>query len=143
MKTRRAFLGLSLAASVAGVALYSQTTPGLAGETLSPDQAHSRARAGTLTLIDIRRPEEWADTGIAAGAHPLDLRRRDFVADLARIAPPDTPIALICARGVRSAQLAAQLRSAGFSAIIDVPEGMLGSAAGPGWIARGLPLTRP
>ena len=30
----------------------------------------------------------------------------------------------------------------GFSKVINIPEGMLGSSDGPGWIARGLPLTR-
>ena len=33
------------------------------------------------------------------------------------------------------------LREAGFTNIIDVPEGMLGSGAGPGWLKSGLPLT--
>ena len=31
------------------------------------------------------------------------------------------------------------MTKAGFSNIIDVPEGMLGSAAGPGWLAADLP----
>lgn len=33
-----------------------------------------------------------------------------------------------------------RLRAAGFTQIIDVPEGMLGSGAGPGWLKRGLPV---
>jgi len=41
---------------------------------------------------------------------------------------------------VRSARVSNQLIAAGFTYIIDVPEGMLGSAAGPGWLERGLPL---
>ena len=48
-------------------------------------------------------------------------------------------MALICAGGVRSARLANRLDAAGLGPILDVPEGMEGSAAGPGWIKSGLP----
>lgn len=95
-----------------------------------------------ITLIDIRRPDEWQRTGVGAGAVPLDMRRRDFTAALLEVTEgrTDVPIALICARGVRSARLSAAMTDAGFTNIIDVPEGMLGSGAGPGWIKSGLPL---
>lgn len=78
------------------------------------------------------------------GAHPLDMRRDDFVAMLGHLAQanPDRPIALICARGVRSRFMVKQMQQAGFDDILDVPEGMLGSGAGPGWIKRGLPVTQ-
>jgi len=106
--------------------------------------AYASARDGTVTLVDIRRPEEWAATGIGAGAIPLDMRDPAFAQKLlALIAGLDAPIALICARGVRSRGLAAQLEQAGFTNIMDVPEGMSGSGAGPGWLAAGLPLVRP
>ena len=36
--------------------------------------------------------------------------------------------------------MARRLSEAGFTQIIDVPEGMLGSAAGPGWLALDLPV---
>jgi rhodanese-related sulfurtransferase len=32
------------------------------------------------------------------------------------------------------------LREAGFTQVYNIKEGMMGSSAGPGWIARGLPL---
>ncbi len=116
-----------------------------AGPTLTAPQALAQATAGTLTLIDIRRPDEWADTGIPAPAHPVDMRAPDFEAALTRImmGNRDAPVALICARGVRSMRMAARLQAAGFTNVIDVPEGMLGSSAGPGWRARGLPVVRP
>lgn len=94
-------------------------------------------------MLDIRRPDEWALTGVATGAVALDMREADFIERLDQLVAGDraAPIALICARGVRSRRLAAKLTSAGFSAVVDVSEGMLGSAAGPGWIARGLPIS--
>jgi rhodanese-related sulfurtransferase len=110
---------------------------------LTAPEALAQVQAGTLTLIDIRRPDEWARTGVAEGAIPLDMRRDDFAqALLAEVGGMDRPVALICARGVRSRRLAGLLREAGFSRIIDVPEGMSGSGAGPGWVARGLPVVR-
>ncbi|MEX0285372.1 MAG: rhodanese-like domain-containing protein, partial [Paracoccaceae bacterium] len=98
--------------------------------------------AGEILLVDIRTPREWHATGIGEGAHPLDMRRDDFETALAQLTGGnrDAPVALICARGVRSARLSNRLTEAGFTQIIDVPEGMLGSAAGPGWVRAGLPV---
>lgn len=112
------------------------------GRTLTPAEAHALATSGAITLVDIRRPGEWAATGIGEGAAPLDMRREDFLTALAGLVDGDraAPIALICARGVRSARLASALDAAGFTSVSDVPEGMLGAPSGPGWVARGLPV---
>ncbi|WP_300058538.1 rhodanese-like domain-containing protein [uncultured Roseobacter sp.] len=109
---------------------------------LSAPDAHAAALAGDILLVDIRRPDEWARTGVGEGAVPLDMRREDFVVALLAQVENDTsrPVALICARGVRSRHLGVRLVEAGFIRIIDVPEGMLGSGAGPGWVKRGLPV---
>ncbi|KIN61875.1 Rhodanese-like protein [Sulfitobacter noctilucicola] len=113
------------------------------GDLSAPDAAQAAA-AGDVILIDIRRPDEWARTGIGIDAVPIDMRVADFTDRLLEVTQgrTDFPVALICARGVRSAKLALQLEAAGFSKVIDVPEGMLGSGAGPGWIKRGLPVNR-
>lgn len=96
----------------------------------------------SLILFDIRRPDEWALTGVAVGAVALDMGDDGFLAALDHLNGGDrtAAIALICARGVKSRKLAARLTEAGFTAVLDVSEGMLGSAAGSGWIARGLPV---
>lgn len=134
---------MALVAAAAGVSLYRLTlvAPHYPGGSLTVAEAHKRAVGGSLILIDIRRPDEWKQTGIPQSAHPIDMRRDDFLQALMAIAGPDRarPIAVICARGVRSARLSLQLTKAGFSAVLDVPEGMLGSGAGPGWLATGLP----
>ncbi|MEM1342451.1 MAG: rhodanese-like domain-containing protein [Pseudomonadota bacterium] len=112
------------------------------GDQLDAVQAHRAATRGDILLIDIRTPEEWQATGVGEGARMLDMRRPDFVEMLDDMAQGDRsrPVAIICARGVRSARLSKALTSAGFSNIIDVPEGMIGSFAGPGWLKRGLPV---
>ncbi len=124
--------------------LLLPTGPVQAESVLNAKEAFAKAATGKITLIDIRTPEEWAETGSGAGARRLDMRREDFVAALDRIIGGDKskPIALICARGVRSSRLSRALRENGFTNIIDVPEGMLGSYAGPGWLERGLPLVK-
>lgn len=144
MPTRRSMMVLGLTAVMGGALAYPMVFPAFGGTTLDAPSAHEKQRAGDILLIDIRRPDEWAATGSAQGAAQLDMRRDDFIAALDQIAGGDRrrPIALICARGVRSARTANLLAQNGFSNIIDIPEGMLGSAAGPGWIARGLPVAR-
>jgi rhodanese-related sulfurtransferase len=117
----------------------------VSGGDLSVRQAFQAAQAGEITLVDIRQPNEWTATGIGSGAVPIDMRRADFIEALLAQTGGDTdgPVALICARGVRSARMSARLKAAGFTQIIDVPEGMLGSGAGPGWLSTGLPVVQP
>jgi len=123
---------------------YSALTETITGDAIDAPTAHRLATEGKLLLIDIRRPGEWKKTGSGEGATRLDMRREDFVAELEKMIDGDRskPIALICARGVRSARMNNRLVEAGFTNIIDVPEGMLGSAAGPGWLKRSLPVVK-
>jgi len=141
--SRRAVIGAGVTSALAiGVGWAMWPRPGFDGSELSVSQAYEAAQAGKIILVDIRRPEEWESTGIAEGAHPVDMRRRDFVAALDALTDGEktAPIALICARGVRSAWLSNRLTEAGYTNIVNVPEGMLGSNAGPGWIDSKLPL---
>lgn len=141
--TRRALLlsGMAFVALPAGAQTAAQL---IASKTLSVEDAYDLAQNGAITLVDIRRPDEWAATGVGEGANPLDMRRKDFLSALDTLVGGDrtAPIAVMCARGVRSKWLSAQLTNAGFTQIIDVPEGMLGSKAGPGWLRIGLPTTK-
>lgn len=150
---RRAFLGagalslLSIAGFVAADGqnlFYAAITEDFPGGILTAPEAYAQVSSGQITLIDIRRPDEWARTGTAEGAHPIDLRDDGFLIRVQQAAGGDlnAPIALICARGVRSARVSNQLIAAGFTNIIDIPEGMMGSSAGPGWIARELPIVK-
>ena len=142
--TRRFVVLGGVAVLAAGAMGWRYVNPTYAGQALSVADAHSQAVAGEITLVDIRRPDEWESTGIGEGANPLDMRRDDFTDALLALVggQTDQPIALICARGVRSARTAKRLSDAGFTNIIDVPEGMLGSGAGPGWLASDLPVRR-
>lgn len=150
--TRRALIGGGIVAvGTAGFfglggqnAFYSLITEASAANAIDPPTAHQLASKGQITLVDIRRPDEWAKTGSGEHAVRLDLRRDDFIAELDKLVDGDrsAPLALICARGVRSARENNKLIKAGFTNLIDVPEGMLGNSKGPGWIKRGLPVSR-
>lgn len=146
---RRRGVIIAVAGAVVGTGVFGSrwfnVNAAVTGTALSVQDAHDQAERGDILLIDIRRPDEWAATGIGAGAVPLDMRRPDFTDALLQATGglTDVPVALICARGVRSRHLSEALSEAGFTRIIDVPEGMLGSGAGPGWLRSGLPVVRP
>lgn len=131
---RRAFLaGLGLM-----LARPAQAQPA----TLSVREAHERTTAASILLVDIRTPEEWADTGIPQGAIPLDMTASIFEARLAglRLDHPGKPIAFICRTGNRSRELRAKLAARGWRDLIDVRGGLLGSPGEPGWLAEKLPV---
>jgi rhodanese-related sulfurtransferase len=144
---RRSFLVFG--AAVFGVGLATGTGPAKAGHPtpssnvykINSDAAYKAAQAGEIILVDIRRPDEWLETQVGEGAIALDMRAENFVEILVslREANPDTPIALICATGMRSGYVTAELTQRGFPGLIDVSEGMIGGADGPGWLKRGLP----
>lgn len=146
--SRRGFLlgGIAVVgiAGMAGARWFNLDAK-LQGSDLTAPAAQVAVEAGEILLVDIRRPDEWSRTGIAQSAVPIDMRRPDFIDALLvqTDGRRDLPVALICARGVRSARMSAQLAAAGFTQILDVPEGMSGSGAGPGWVKRGLPLAQP
>ncbi len=107
----------------------------------APD-ANKALRGDRIRLIDVRLRQEWAETGLAEGAWPISLHEPRFAERLfaARSLAEERPIAIICATGGRSGYVARELRSAGYTGFLDIAEGMLGSARGPGWIAAGLPV---
>ena len=120
---------------------FAHATPDMA----APDAADAVA-AGKITLIDIRTPPEWKETGVAKGARLLNMLHPQgapgFTSALLEQVKgnKDAPIALICRTGNRTTQVQRYLQSVGFTQVYNVKEGMAGSGAGPGWIKRGLPV---
>jgi rhodanese-related sulfurtransferase len=141
---RRALLASGGAALLVGASLAAAPRGHrFDGPAMTPGQALAAARSGEVVLVDIRRPDEWAATGVPVSAVAVDMRQSDAIDRFRALTMPgQRPVALICARGVRSGRLVARLAAAGVD-VIDIPEGMLGSDAGAGWLARGLPVVRP
>lgn len=94
-------------------------------------------------LYDIRRPEEWRQTGLVEGSRTLtyvDARGHLNPEILPRIqaeVPKDAPIALICRTGNRTDRLARELAELGYTRIYNVRHGITQ------WIADGNPVVRP
>lgn len=144
---RRRFLfgaaGLAVV-STGGYLWWRRQAPDHDHPRLGVAEAFAKAQAGEIYLIDIRTPREWRASGVPVGSHQIDMRRDDFLTALNEVTggSQTAAIALICARGVRSARVTLALAEAGYTNVIDVPEGMLGSAAGPGWLRSNLPVAR-
>jgi len=129
-------------------ALTLTLTPAIAapGAELSAPDALAQVKAGKLLLVDIRTPGEWKETGVAQGAVRIDMQHPKggpgFMEELLKNTKGDknAPVALICRTGNRTTQVQRYLEAHGFARVFNVREGMAGSAAGPGWLRRGLPL---
>jgi monothiol glutaredoxin len=86
---------------------------------MSPVDAEARLRAGTLVLVDVRPADERALAAVDAPFRTLD----DGIAALEAL-PQDTPIALLCHHGQRSAQAAEHFRGLGFREVYNVVGGI-------------------
>lgn len=109
---------------------------------LTAPEALAAAQAGKLRLIDIRTQQEWRQTGVAPGAARVDMYQgpQAFTRQLLDVVAGDrsAPIGLICRTGNRTTQAQKHLQSLGFTQVYNIREGMAGSAAGLGWLRRGL-----
>lgn len=137
---------MSVRIAALAVAACLMALPAAAADEVAAPQALEQAQAGQLTIIDIRTPDEWRQTGVVPGAKRVDMYMAGgpaaFLNGILAAAGGDksAPVALICRTGNRSAKAAAFLRSQGFTSVVDIGEGMAGSGKGPGWLKRGLPV---
>ncbi|TBW38241.1 rhodanese-like domain-containing protein [Siculibacillus lacustris] len=101
-------------------------------ETLTPPEAHRRAVAGEILLVDVREAHEWAE-GHVPGAHHAPL---SSLATTVAAIPTDKPVVFYCLAGGRSAKAIELARSLG------LPHGAhVGGGIGA-WRAHGLPVER-
>ena len=114
-------------------------------QEMSASEALEAAQAGKVTLIDIRTPPEWKQSGVPAGAQRINVAHPQgaagFLSEVTTAVGGDknAPIALICRTGNRTTVAQKFLKAQGFTQVYNVKEGMAGSSAGPGWLARKLP----
>lgn len=112
---------------------------------ISAAEAQALFEQGEITLIDIRRPDEWRKTGVATGATRINMQHPQGLQGFAQEVFDtvggnlDAPIVLICRTGNRTSRIQPILTQAGFTNVRHVPEGMLGNRHSSGWIAQGLP----
>jgi rhodanese-related sulfurtransferase len=106
--------------------------PALAKD-LSPKELMTYQSNGVV-IVDIRRSEEWKDTGIINGARTITAFTKagslhpDFQADFTKLVPdPDTPFVLYCRSGRRTGILRDALEtSMGFKKAMHLSGGIVG-----------------
>lgn len=146
MKTMTRHLPLRHAILAGCVMLLALAGCGKAEREVDARTAFDQINRGEMTLIDVRMPVEWKETGVAQGAHLLNMagfsgRQRFAEAILETVdGRHDAPIALICKTGSRTSRLVPILEEMGFTNIRHIPEGMVGNRRGPGWIDQNLPV---
>ena len=119
------------------VELLAVSTPLTLGQ-LSPEEVLA-AQADGAVIIDIRREEEWAETGIIAGAETITAFTKagrlhpEFQQKFMSVAPSlDTPIVLYCRTGNRTTSLGnALVNQLGYSQLSHLSTGV------EGWIKAG------
>lgn len=95
-----------------------------------------------VTLVDIRLPEEWQETGVVAGSQRITLFEKNgavaanFLANLQKVAAADKPVALICRSGNRTRAGSEMLAQAGYAQVYNVTYGM------NGWLKEGRAVVR-
>ncbi len=148
--TKFGALGLVALLIVTATGLWAWQTryamSGNQGNFLEVRQAHKRAKSGEIVLVDVRRPNEWRASGVPASGHAITMHQNNstFLRQLLAATGGDKSksLALICATGGRTTWLQARLRKAGFTNLINVTEGMMGSGYGAGWLKKGLPIRK-
>ena len=119
------------------IELLDVSVPVTLGEATSKDLV--KAREDGVIIIDIRREEEWQETGIIPGAEMVtafDASGRvhpDFLDSFRSVVPgPDTPVMLYCRTGNRTTSLGnALIEQLGFSNVTHLSDGITG------WLAEG------
>lgn len=123
-----------------GIAVGHQSIADSGVQTVSIEQLIPFMDSG-VTLIDIRRADEWRATGVIAGSHLITafdaegVLRPTFLAEVAAVSAPDRPIALVCRSGNRSSVAARLLTDQRkFRAVYSVSGGM------NDWLRAGRPV---
>lgn len=106
-------------------------------QVVSVTDAQARAHAGSLTIVDVRMPEEWAVTGLPEGAKGVTLGTTEFTDALAEIsaAHPSQTLAMICKSGMRSEKAAKLAQAHGLDGVEVIAGGM------EAWAKAQLPTT--
>lgn len=95
-----------------------------------------------IKVIDVRRPDEWEQTGVIKGSYLLtafDHRGHlvpDFLQDMQELVAQDEPFVLVCRVGNRTGVLSRALAEhAGYTEVHNLQDGILD------WIAKDLEVT--
>lgn len=127
-----------VAAGLLGIAACSETP-----YTNLDNRGLQDLMAQGVPVFDVRRPEEWRETGVIEGSERLTFIDRmgrvrpDFLPRLTARVGKNDPLILICRTGTRTSQLARYLaEQMGYRKVYNVQHGITQ------WIQAGLPVSR-
>jgi len=117
------------------IELLAVTMPVTLGQATPADLL--KAQKDRVIIVDIRCPEEWAQTGVIEGAETITAFEAngslhpDFQQKFMALVPaPDTPVFLYCLSGSRTTNLGtALIEQLGFSHVMHLNGGILGWTA--------------
>lgn len=97
----------------------------MGGAKMAPQEAVSKAKAGEITVIDVRDHGEVQMTGKAKGAIVVPLSVMQFQCDpkgpdFNKDIDPTKPVALYCASGARSAMGIRILKKLGYNEVYNI-----------------------
>ena len=101
---------------------------------LAVDEFDTLAAQPDVFLVDVRTPDEYAE-GHLHGASNIDCQAPDFLEQVASACPKETPVAVYCRTGRRSAEAAKKLAKAGYT-VSNLTGGIVG------WQEAGKPVTK-
>ena len=119
------------------IELLTVTVPASLGQATPADLL--QAQKNGVIIVDIRRPDEWSQTGVIAGAETITAFEAngnfhpDFQQRFMSLVPTaETPVLLYCLMGARTTNLGmALIEQLGFLHVTHLSEGIMG------WIANG------
>ena len=117
----------ALAAAVIGYALWP--APQYYKADVSPREGLELQHSGA-TVVDVRTPEEWRQTGTVPGSLLLTLDREFLANAQLRLPDKNATVVTLCHSGNRSRKAANILSEAGYANVYNA-EGGIG-----GWLAR-------
>ena len=136
---KRKFLIIAPLVVLASFAVWlaANLLPGPPYESLDNAALKRMVDEGAL-VVDIRRPEEWRQTGVIEGSYLITAfdeqgrMTREFPAFFGELTNPEQPVVLICRTGNRTDALARMLiEQAGYQQVYNVTRGITS------WIAAG------
>lgn len=96
-----------------------------------------------VPIVDIRRPDEWKQTGVIQGSQKLTFVDKsgrltpDFLPKFTSTIPKDQPVILICRTGNRTSALARHLsKEMGYTNVYNVKNGITS------WMRDGGPVNK-
>ncbi len=124
------------------IELLSISIPVSLGQASSNDLL--TAQKDGVIIIDIRREDEWQETGIISGAETVTAFKKngslhpDFQQNfMSLVSSPDTPVIIYCRTGSRTTSLGkALIEKLGFSEVSHLTKGITG------WVKDGLKTSK-